>query len=216
MKGALPLVKIKERKMQNNTKKEIKLRANAKDFLYEISEKSKAKLVKQCELDDKRSKAYEIIFSKQDTITMAVLTSLLIKDKEFTKLGKSVKESLPIKPIKTTQTAERLKAEFKTANDRFDILLYENEKENKYSFSIFFYKGVNYYFAMRDFFCFSEDAALVKILQILSYSLNDDFSIRDESELRLIRKKLKKIENSFAKLEIKLAGLGGDKTKIKE
>ena len=116
--------------MQNNTKK---------DFLYEISEKSKAELAKQCELDDKRSKAYEILFSKQDTITMAVLTSLLIKDKEFVKLGKSVKESLPIKPIKTTQTAERIEAEFKTANDRFDIHLYENEKENKYSFTIFFY-----------------------------------------------------------------------------
>ena len=150
---------------------------------------------------------------------MAVLTSLLMKDKEFAKLGKSVKESLPIKPIKTTQTAERIEAEFKTANDRFDIHLYENEKENKYSFSIFFYKGVNYYFTMRDFFCFSEDAALVKILQILSYALNDDFSVRDESELRLIRKKLKKIENSFAKLEIKLAGLSynsSTKTKIKE
>ena len=190
--------------MQNNTKK---------DFLYKISEKSKAELAKQCELDDKRSKAYEILFSKQDTITMAVLTSLLIKDKEFTKLGKSVKESLPIKPIKTTQTAERIEAEFKTTNDHFDIHLYENEKENKYSFTIFFYKGVNYYFTMRDFFCFSEDAALVKILQILSYALNDDFSVRDESELRLIRKKLKKIENSFAKLEIKLAGLGGDNDK---
>lgn len=205
--------------MKNNTKKEIKLRPNAKDFLYEISEKSKAKLVKQCELDDKRSKAYEILFSKQDTITMAVLTSLLIKDKEFAKLGKSVKESLPIKPVKTTQTAERIEAEFKTRNDRFDIHLYENEKENKYSFSIFFYKGVNYYFTMRDFFCFSEDAALVKILQILSYALNDDFSVRDESELRLIHKKLKKIENSFAKLEIKLAGLSynsSTKTKIKE
>ena len=196
--------------MQNNTKK---------DFLYEISEKSKAELTKQCELDDKRSKAYEILFSKQDTITMAVLTSLLIKDKEFAKLGKSVKESLPIKPIKTTQTAERIEVEFKTVNDRFDIHLYENEKENKYSFSIFFYKGVNYYFTMRDFFCFSKDAALVKILQILSYALNDDFSVRDESELRLIRKKLKKIENSFAKLEIKLAGLSynsSTKTKIKE
>ena len=188
--------------MQNNTKK---------DFLYKISEKSKAELAKQCELDDKRAKAYEILFSKQDTITMAVLTSLLIKDKEFAKLGKSIKESLPIKPIKTTQTAERIEAEFKTANDRFDIHLYENEKENKYSFSIFFYKGENYYFTMRDFFCFSEDVALVKILQILSYALNDDFSVRDESQLRLIRKKLKKIENSFAKLEIKLAGLGGDK-----
>lgn len=196
--------------MQNNTKKEIKLRFNAKDFLHEISKAVKADLAKQCELDDKRTNAYEILFSseKQDTIATAVVTSLLMESKEYLGLGKSVKESLPIKPIKTTQTKERLEAEFKTADDHFDIHLYN--KENNYSFTIFFYKGVNYYFTMRNFFCFSEDAALIKIIQILSYAIKDDFSIRQKGELRLIRKKFETIENSFAELEIKLAGLGNE------
>lgn len=196
--------------MQNNTKKEIKLRFNAKDFLHEISKAVKADLAKQCELDDKRTNAYEILFSseKQDTIATAVVTSLLMESKEYLGLGKSVKESLPIKPIKTTQTKERLEAEFKTADDHFDIHLYN--KENNYSFTIFFYKGVNYYFTMRNFFCFSEDAALIKIIQILSYAIKDDFSIRQKGELRLIRKKFETIENSFAELEIKLAGLGDE------
>lgn len=195
------------------TNLEAQQKADTEKYFDEINRLSKADLAKQCELDDKRTNAYEILFSseKQDTIATAVVTSLLMESKEYLGLGKSVKESLPIKPIKTTQTKERLEAEFKTADDHFDIHLYN--KENKYSFTIFFYKGVNYYFTMRNFFCFSEDAALIKIIQILSYAIKDDFSIRQKGELRLIRKKFETIENSFAELEIKLAGLGNENDK---
>lgn len=190
------------------TNLEAQQKADIEKYFDKIDRLSKADLAKQCELDDKRTKAYEILFSKQDIIAKAVFHAFSMKNKKNSKLGKFVTKNNPIVHIKTIPTRERLEAEFKTANDYFDIHLYENE--NKYSFTIFFYKGVDYYFEMRDFFCFSRDAALVKIIQILSYALNDDFSIRDKSQLRLIRKKLKKIENSIAKLEIKLGGLGDE------
>ena len=190
------------------TNLEAQQKADIEKYFDEIDRLSKADLAKQCELDDKRTKAYEILFSKQDIIAKVVFHAFSMKNKKNSKLGRFVTENNPIVHIKTTPTRERLEAEFEISKGYFDIHLYENE--NKYSFSIFFYKGVEYYFEMRDFFCFSRDAALVKIIQILSYALNDDFSIRDESELGLISKKLKKIENSIAKLVIKLAGLGDE------
>ena len=190
------------------TNLEAQQKADIEKYFDEIDRLSKADLAKQCELDDKRTKAYEILFSKQDIIAKAVFHAFSMKNKKNSKLGKFVTKNNPIVHIKTIPTRERLEAEFKIPKGYFDIHLYENE--NKYSFTIFFYKGVDYYFEMRDFFCFSRDAALVKIIQILSYTLNDDFNIRDKSQLRLIRKKLKKIENSIAKLEIKLAGLGDE------
>ena len=170
-----------------------------------LSEGFTERLKKENELYDKRLEAYKMLFSKEGIIAGAIFTAMVH--------NKSAEENYPIKLIRKKKTKERLELEFKVKKDRFDIHLYKNEEENKYSFNIYFFEGEEYSYKIQNFFCFSEYAALIKIMQILNYAIKDDFNIKKREELEYIQKGLDEIENAFAELEIKLASIEGKKLK---
>ena len=148
MRHYLKKNKKKEFKMKNNSTKEI-------DF-KKLSEGFQERLKKENELYDKRLEAYKMLFSKEGIISGAIFTAMVH--------NRSAEENYPIKLIKKKKSKERLELEFKAKKDHFDIHLYKNKEENKYSFNIYFFEGKEYSYKIQNFFCFSEYAALIKII----------------------------------------------------